>query len=83
VEEVKGILVMKSICHYDNNGAEYWYEADNKRALVLHREDGPAILIDPKTCQCKDCVSWYFHGIKIDCQTQKEFEQLMRMKAFW
>lgn len=34
---------MKSTCHTDNGGDQYWY-ADAGEELVLHREDGPAVV---------------------------------------
>jgi hypothetical protein len=54
------------------NGFKEWY-LNNK----LHREDGPAIE------SANGYKSWYLNGDQILCKTQKEFEQLMRLKAFW
>jgi hypothetical protein len=54
------------------NGSKYWYRNDQ-----LHREDGPAIeFADGTKC-------WCFRGKHIDCETNEEFLQLMKMKAFW
>jgi hypothetical protein len=56
----------------DADEAKYWY-----RNGQLHREDGPA-------CEYADGDKrWYFRGKHIDCKTNKEFLQLMKMKAFW
>jgi hypothetical protein len=42
-----------------------------------HRKDGPAIEF------ANGDKSWYLNDIQILCKTQKQFEQLMRLKAFW
>jgi hypothetical protein len=53
----------------------WWFNSGN--GLVRHREDGPAIIdVDGST-------KWYINGKRVECQSQKEFEQMMRMKAFW
>jgi hypothetical protein len=52
---------------------DFWY-CDNGR--LYHREDGPAVIMD-------DRISWWYRGQKLDCQTQQEFKQLMKMRAFW
>lgn len=43
----------------------------------LHRVDGPA----------QEWVSgykeWWYQGIKLACSTQEEFEELLKLKAFW
>jgi hypothetical protein len=55
------------------NGDKEWYVNDK-----LHREDGPAIEAANGT------KYWWLHGEELwPCTTQKEFEQLMRLKAFW
>ena len=54
-------------------GDKRWYKDDK-----YHREDGPAI---EGNKQVPD--RWYLEGKKIDCTTQQEFEQLMKLKAFW
>lgn len=42
----------------------------------LHREDGPA-------CEFADGTKvWYYNGIKIDCQSQNEFERITKLLAF-
>ena len=43
----------------------------------LHREDGPAVE------KADGFKAWYLQGKRIDCSSQKEFEQLMKLKAFW
>jgi hypothetical protein len=54
------------------NGDKHWYLNDK-----MHREDGPAVEYVDGT---KD---WYINGQYIPCDTQKQFEQLMRLRAFW
>ena len=55
-----------------SNGSKFWY-LNGK----LHREDGPAREYANGTKE------WYLNGQRIECSTQQEFEQLMRLKAFW
>jgi len=42
-----------------------------------HREDGPAMEY------ANGCKFWFFNGKEIKCSSQKEFERLIKMKAFW
>ena len=55
---------------------EYW-ENDQ-----LHRLTGPAVkYIDGyKEWWYRE---WWYRGKKLDCTAQEEFEQLMKLKAFW
>jgi hypothetical protein len=55
-----------------DNGTKWWYLNG-----LCHREDGPAIEY------ANGDKRWYFRGKHIDCKTNKEFLQLMKMKAFW
>jgi hypothetical protein len=58
--------------HEHSDGNNWWYLNG-----VLHREDGPALeFIDGSK-------EWYINDEQILCKTQKEFEQLMKLKAFW
>jgi hypothetical protein len=41
----------------------------------LHRIDGPTIEWDGKKI-------WYYHGTKIECSSQEEFEKILKLKAF-
>ena len=54
------------------NGTKCWYLNDQ-----FHREDGPAI-----ECANGDKF-WYIRDKEINCKTNEEFLQLMKMKAFW
>jgi hypothetical protein len=57
---------------YIDKGGQHWY-----RHGLLHRIDGPAI-------ELVDGTQWWFiDGIELDCETQEEFEQLIRLRAFW
>lgn len=47
----------------------------NKR--VFHREDGPAIITPEGN------MLWFYKGKKINCSSQREFEKLIALKAFW
>ena len=51
-------------------GVRYWAKYGK-----YHREDGPAIEYE------NGRKEWWFEGQKI--ATQAEFEQLLRLKAFW
>jgi hypothetical protein len=67
------------LCHrLDGPAIEYvfgykaWYQNDK-----LHRMDGPAIEYhygDKK---------WFYEGELIDCNSQEEFERLIKLKLFW
>jgi hypothetical protein len=54
------------------NGSKTWY-LNGK----LHRLDGPAVEA------ANGDKYWWINGQNIPCKTQKEFEQLMRLRAFW
>jgi hypothetical protein len=84
----------ESICEIDKFGNKYWYL--NK---LLHREGGPAIeysngdyswyingilhRLDGPAKDWNNCKEWYYHGKQIHCNSQKEFERLLRLKALW
>lgn len=63
--------------HCDNGPAvitdstKIWYQHG-----LCHRIDGPAMIIGTK-------FFWFHQGYKIDCQSQEEFEKLIKLKAFW
>jgi hypothetical protein len=54
------------------SGSMSYYDEDGR----WHRLDGPAR-------QYGDVKEWFYHGIEIKCQSQEEFEQYLKMKAFW
>jgi hypothetical protein len=59
------------------DGSNYWYHHG-----VFHRENGPAVeyISGNKLLHVK---RWYYRGKMIDCSSQKEFERLIKVKAFW
>jgi hypothetical protein len=65
---------------YNSDEGVYYYMQDSKHWWLnglLHREDGPAVEYADGT------KYWYINDIQLDCTTQKQFEQLMRLRAFW
>jgi hypothetical protein len=54
------------------NNTEHWY-LNGK----LHREDGPALE------DINGNKFWYINDKAVVCNSQEEFERLMRLKAFW
>jgi hypothetical protein len=42
-----------------------------------HRLDGSAVRLENGREQ------WWVNGEALDCQTQEEFERLMKLRAFW
>jgi hypothetical protein len=54
-----------------------WNGSTTNRHEFLHREDGPAI--ERKTGE----KEWWYHGERINCSSQEEFEKWLRLKAFW
>jgi hypothetical protein len=56
----------------EHNGYKAWYQFGK-----LHREDGPAQEYEDGN------KIWWLHNKQVICDTQEEFERLMRLKAFW
>jgi hypothetical protein len=56
-----------------SDGSYLWYYGGN-----LHRLCGPAFF----NFQTKE-TEWYYHGDKIDCASQEEFERRIKLKVFW
>jgi hypothetical protein len=80
--------VGKNVGNYDdvniiklpNGGQSREYSSGNKYWLLngkRHREDGPAVE------WADGDKEWCINGELLPCKTQKEFEQLMRLRAFW
>jgi hypothetical protein len=61
------------IIKFDDDNVFYYL----KGTLTYHRTDGPAIILPGGKKE------WWLRGIKRKCSSQEEFEQLMRLKAFW
>ena len=55
------------------DGTEIWFIHDE-----LHRLDGPAV-VDPEL----GLIEWWINGEQINCSSQEEFEQLLKLKSFW
>jgi hypothetical protein len=55
------------------DGSKSWWLNDQ-----LHRIDGPAV-----ESTRTGYKAWYYHNKQIDCRSQSEFEQFLRLKAFW
>ena len=43
----------------------------------LHRTDGPAIKY------YSGYKKWFYEGKRIKCNSQKEFERIIKLKSFW
>ena len=54
------------------NGDKVWYQNDQ-----LHREDGPAVKYSDGS------KYWYYEGKRINCNSQEEFEKIIKLKIFW
>lgn len=61
---------------YDSGIESYW--VDN----IRHREDGYAYFA-PAYNGYDEIKRWYYQGEKINCETQEQFERLIKMKVFW
>jgi hypothetical protein len=60
---------------------DYSYHGGGKYWVVdgyFHRLDGPAV-----EGVFSEGPSWWYQGIRISVNSQKEFEQWLKMKAFW
>lgn len=66
--------INKKLCEKD--GTIRWYLV-TKRGSLLHREDGPAVEYLDGTKE------WWYKNTKLDCSSDKEFAQYLKMKAFW
>jgi len=53
------------------NGDKHWYVHGK-----CHRLDGPAREIDNQK-------QWFYKGDLIDCNTQEEFERIIKLKLLW
>ena len=54
------------------SGARFWY-----RHGKHHNDSGPAIIYS------NGYKTWWLNDQLLECRTQEEFEQYMRLKAFW
>jgi len=70
--EEEGIVYYVSL---DSNNNIMW--KPNYYGRTLHREKGPAVISPNGDKQ------WWFHGKRVNCNSQEEFEKLLKLKAFW
>jgi len=86
---------MKNGLVIDNDGNKYWYKDNlyhredgpaieyidiSKKWFLegkLHRVDGPAIEYANRN------KIWYYQDRYIDCQTQQQFEKIIKLRLFW
>lgn len=77
-------------CWFDENGDIHrdggpaFISSDGNKQWMqhgkVHREDGPAIeWNDGRT----DDKWWYYRNERIFCKSQREFEKMLKIKAFW
>lgn len=66
------IQIIDPTCLKCYNGDEYWYKNG-----MRHREDGPAIEWADGT------KFWYYNGEEIVCDSQEEFEKIIKLRMFW
>lgn len=64
--------------HREDGPAIIWHDGDKSWIIngEYHREDGPAL-------EWKSGHQWWYRNKKIECKSQEEFEQKLKMKAFW
>ena len=76
------------------DGSKFWYKNGKK-----HREDGPAVemangnkrwhfegklhRLDGPAIEHTNFKIWAYQDQKVDCQSQEDFEKLLKLKAFW
>jgi len=63
-----------SVSYSSEDGDRFWYKSID--SIDLHRIDGPAVEWSDGTKE------WYIDGIRIDCNSQKEFERYLNLIAF-
>lgn len=61
----------------DDSGVQMWFQYGK-----LHRLDGPAVFYPSKDKSFEKDECW-FHGKHIDCSSQKEFEEAIKLAMFW
>jgi len=74
-----GFYYLNNQKHRVNGPAGIWKDGHKEWWIhgQLHREDGPAI-------ECRDGTKyWYLHGKMVECNSQEEFERLIKLKSFW
>ena len=87
---------MKNGLEIDANGTKYYYENGQLHRLgglpALEYADGHKYYYENGQChrlggpaidQASGYKEWWINGKHLDCNTQKEFEQYLKLKAFW
>jgi hypothetical protein len=69
---MKRAVMMRHGQYADAEGNIRWYYDDR-----LHREDGPALEY------MNGLKFWYYHGKYIRCTSQRQFDRMIKLKAFW
>jgi len=71
--------VMQDVLHREDGPAIEYVNGDRAyyQHNLLHRLDGPAFH------HISGYGAWYYQGQRLDCETQEEFETLLKLKAFW
>lgn len=72
--------------HREGSPARIWTDRTYREWYIhgkLHREDGPAIDGEYDEIQSTPSPVWAWNGKRLDCKTNEEFLQLMKLKAFW
>jgi hypothetical protein len=80
------VWLLNGMLHREDGPAEEYPNGDTSWLLngVRHRTDGPAVeWTGWGIARNPPLKEWWIHGTRIDCKTQEEFEQYMRMRAFW
>ena len=66
--------------HYNrlNGPSIEWLSGDKDyyQNGLLHRLDGPASI-------CDAIIYWYYQGKRVRCNTQEEFERLIKLRLLW
>lgn len=58
--------------YHFSSGHKVWYQNDQ-----LHRSDGHAIEY------YNGCKVWYYQNQRIECDSQEEFERIIKLKILW
>lgn len=69
------------IKHRISNTGEAWLYDDK-----FHRLTGPAVSYMVGLTADDEIIEvheWWYHGTKIECSSQEEFERIIKMKVFW
>jgi len=61
---------------YKDNSWILWYKNG-----YPHRENGPAIYLKDESYRFGK--EWYYEGKFIKCESQEEFERILKLKLFW